>query len=151
MVSPDHETRIEAHRLFSVVLVPSSFCPCPSTSAKKGGIQRTLSRTVSVFSVSAALFDKLRKKEHPSQESMDGKENILNDENEQMNNQSMLTRLKSSYSRAYSSKRLQLSEIDEGKGMGNVERELVCFTFWHAKFPLNDKFIKKKRFFLHNL
>ncbi|XP_031113809.1 uncharacterized protein LOC116017371 [Ipomoea triloba] len=126
MVSPDHETRIEAHRLFSVVLVPSSFCPCPSTSAKKGGIQRTLSRTVSVFSVSAALFDKLSKKKHPSQEIMDGKENILNDENEQMNNQSMLTRLKSSYSRAYSSKRLQLSEIDEGKGMGNVEREPDC-------------------------
>ncbi|XP_019188638.1 PREDICTED: uncharacterized protein LOC109182864 [Ipomoea nil] len=126
MVSTDYETRIEAHRLFSVVLVPSSFCPCPSTSAKKGDIQRTLSRAVSVFSVSAALFHKLSKMEHPSQEIMDGKENIFNDENEQMNNQSMLTRLKSSYSRAYSSKRLQLSEIDEGKGMGNVERELDC-------------------------
>lgn len=61
MVHPDHETQIGAHRIFSVVLVPSSVSPCPSFESKKGSdLSRTLSRTVSVFSSSAALFQKLK-------------------------------------------------------------------------------------------
>ena len=59
MVHPDHETRVGAHRVFSVVLVPSSVCPRPDS--KEQDFRRTLSRTVSVFSSSAALFDKLRR------------------------------------------------------------------------------------------
>ncbi|XP_012575047.1 protein SEMI-ROLLED LEAF 2-like isoform X2 [Cicer arietinum] len=63
MVHPDHETRVGAHRIFSVVLVPTSVFPrsCLSVSDPKAqGIPRTLSRAVSVFSSSAALFEKLR-------------------------------------------------------------------------------------------
>ncbi|XP_006648302.1 protein SEMI-ROLLED LEAF 2-like [Oryza brachyantha] len=65
MVHPDHETRVAAHRIFSVVLVPSSVSPfSKSTSPNQlmsHDIKRTLSRAVSVFSSSAALFDKLRR------------------------------------------------------------------------------------------
>ncbi|KAK1614762.1 hypothetical protein QYE76_020279 [Lolium multiflorum] len=65
MVHPDHETRVSAHRIFSVVLVPSSVSPFPHSETpdqlRKQEIQRTLSRAVSVFSSSAALFDKLRR------------------------------------------------------------------------------------------
>ncbi|CAL5060333.1 unnamed protein product [Urochloa decumbens] len=64
MVHPDHETRVAAHRIFSVVIVPSSVSPFPNLKSpdqhRKHDIQRTLSRAVSVFSSSAALFDKLR-------------------------------------------------------------------------------------------
>ncbi|CAO2044524.1 unnamed protein product [Urochloa humidicola] len=64
MVHPDHETRVAAHRIFSVVIVPSSVSPFPKLKSpdqhRKHEIQRTLSRAVSVFSSSAALFDKLR-------------------------------------------------------------------------------------------
>ncbi|THU49000.1 hypothetical protein C4D60_Mb06t04950 [Musa balbisiana] len=64
MVHPDHETRVGAHRVFSVVLVPSSVCPQPCSVTpellKNFDLQRTLSRTVSAFSSSAALFEKLR-------------------------------------------------------------------------------------------
>ncbi|OEL30213.1 hypothetical protein BAE44_0008765 [Dichanthelium oligosanthes] len=64
MVHPDHETRVAAHRIFSVVIVPSSVSPCPNLKSldqlRKHEVQRTLSRAVSVFSSSAALFDKLR-------------------------------------------------------------------------------------------
>ena len=64
MVHPDHEVQLGAHRIYSVVLVPSSVAPRPSTinpESKKGLDFRTLSRTFSVFSSSAALFEKLRK------------------------------------------------------------------------------------------
>ncbi|KAG2395138.1 Mitogen-activated protein [Vigna angularis] len=66
MVHADHETRVGAHRVFSVVLVPSSVCPQPSqefASVKSADIQRMLSRNVSVFSSSAALFEKLERKQ----------------------------------------------------------------------------------------
>ncbi|CAN0899301.1 Protein SEMI-ROLLED LEAF 2 [Linum grandiflorum] len=65
MVHPDHETRVGAHRIFSVVLVPSSFCPRPNSTCldwkTQVEIERQLSRTVSVFSSSAALFEKIKK------------------------------------------------------------------------------------------
>ncbi|KAJ1277866.1 hypothetical protein BS78_04G036000 [Paspalum vaginatum] len=65
MAHPDHETRVAAHRIFSVVLVPSSVSPFPNLRSpdqrRKHDVQRTLSRAVSVFSSSAALFDKLRR------------------------------------------------------------------------------------------
>uniref|UniRef100_K3Y2L6 ARM repeat superfamily protein n=1 Tax=Setaria italica TaxID=4555 RepID=K3Y2L6_SETIT len=65
MIHPDHEARIAAHRIFAIVLVPSSVSPSiqasPSGQAKKHDMQRTLSRAVSVFSSSAAIFEKLKK------------------------------------------------------------------------------------------
>ncbi|KAL1324748.1 hypothetical protein AAHE18_13G113100 [Arachis hypogaea] len=65
MVHLDQETRVGAHRIFSVVLVPSSVCPQPQHSAD---IQRVLSRNTSVFSSSAALFEKLERKPATIQE-----------------------------------------------------------------------------------
>ncbi|KAF0931195.1 hypothetical protein E2562_002544 [Oryza meyeriana var. granulata] len=63
MVYPDCETHLGAHRIFSVVLVPSSVSPCSfsgSSQRSKIDLKRTLSRTTSVFSSSAALFGKLK-------------------------------------------------------------------------------------------
>ncbi|XP_030515184.2 protein SEMI-ROLLED LEAF 2 [Rhodamnia argentea] len=106
MVHPDHETRVAAHRIFSVVLVPSSVCPCPSSliseSQKGPDLPRTLSRTVSVFSSSAALFEKLRNEKILSRDHapQDDKENSEGDTRN--NNIGMLSRLRSTYSRAYS-------------------------------------------------
>ncbi|THG22897.1 hypothetical protein TEA_026944 [Camellia sinensis var. sinensis] len=114
MVCLDYETRLGAHRVFSVVLVPSSVCPRRSSttsSAKAADIQRTLSRTASVFSSSAALFEKMKKEQSSPQENLcrESKDKIVDGEDEKINNQSMLNRLKSSYSRAYSMKRNSLS------------------------------------------
>ncbi|KAI8545849.1 hypothetical protein RHMOL_Rhmol07G0069700 [Rhododendron molle] len=115
MVCPDYETRVGAHRVFSVVLVPSSVCPLPSSttpsSAKPTDIQRTLSRTASVFSSSAALFDKIRKDQMSSQQddiSQAREDKPVDDESGTIDNQSMLNRLKSTYSRVYSVKRQEL-------------------------------------------
>ncbi|KAL0339653.1 UNVERIFIED_CONTAM: protein SEMI-ROLLED LEAF 2 [Sesamum radiatum] len=70
MLHPDHETRIGAHQIFSVVLVPSSVSPYIAStvfdSNKNAGVPRTLSRSVSVFSSSAALFDKLKNQRNNS-------------------------------------------------------------------------------------
>ncbi|GMI65728.1 EFR3 OF PLANT 2 [Hibiscus trionum] len=107
MVHPDHEIRIGAHRIFSVVLVPSSVCPQPSSVTgvpnKASGIPRTLSRTVSVFSSSAALFEKLRKEKSFSMENayLENKENVASKEQLENSRNGILIRLTSSYSRAY--------------------------------------------------
>lgn len=91
MVCSDHETRVGAHRIFSIVLVPSSVCPrtspAGSSHANTNEIRRTLSRTVSVFSSSAALYEKLRQ------------ETSHEHEEPKVNNDTILSRLKSSYSR----------------------------------------------------
>lgn len=98
MVHRDHETRIVAHRIFSVVLVPSSVAPRQSSASPMSGkaahIPRSLSRTVSVFSSSAALFEKLRKERSGS------KENLSFEGGN--NNGGVLDRVKSSYNRAAS-------------------------------------------------
>lgn len=118
MVHPDHETRIGAHRIFSVVLVPSSVSPCPSASSlvsKKGSdLSRTLSRTVSVFSSSAALFQKLKSVKTSTRENacQDNKEDgVL--ECGQISH-GMVDRLRSSSSQAHSMKNLSpLSTTNE--------------------------------------
>lgn len=158
MVHADHETRVGAHRIFSVVLVPSSVCPQPSSSipplTKATDIQRMLSRNVSVFSSSAALFEKLERKEHSLEEDShpDGKTNdnsILNrlkstysrtsssrrtamttgesldNRNSKINNSSMMNRLKSSYSRATSVKRPQPTVIGEENATNTSNKQLV--------------------------
>ncbi|XWS43144.1 hypothetical protein CRYUN_Cryun16bG0077300 [Craigia yunnanensis] len=100
IVHPDHETRIEAHRIFSVVLVPASVCPQPSpvtpVTNKASGIPRTLSRAVSVFSSSAALFEKLRKEKSFSRENacLENKENVASEGELENSNNEILNRLK---------------------------------------------------------
>ncbi|CAL1353258.1 unnamed protein product [Linum trigynum] len=72
MVHPDYETRVGAHRIFSVVLVPSAVFPRPVSTGldlkRQAEVERTLSRTVSVFSSSAALFEKLKREKASSRE-----------------------------------------------------------------------------------
>lgn len=100
MVHPDHETRVGAHRIFSVVLVPSSVSPqkvSEETHLRKAtDFSRALSRTVSVFSSSAALFGKLRDQRSPSMEKV-----TLGME-EKGSNSGLLDRIKSTYSGAHS-------------------------------------------------
>ncbi|KAE8692574.1 cation/H(+) antiporter 28-like [Hibiscus syriacus] len=173
MVCGDHETRVGAHRIFSVVLVPSSICPCPHTatpsSKKASNLQKTLSRTVSVFSSSAALFqklgtedieisgdnkvgntngfsmqDRLTSKKQPSTINENG---TVGADSEKLHSPSMLNRLKSSYSRAYSIKMNQPSTIEDEKSTNSSVEDLVmpshsCLSISHAQlffsFPLSD-------------
>lgn len=81
MIHPDHEARIAAHRIFAIVLVPSSVSPLIQASAtsqaRTRDMQRTLSRAVSVFSSSAAIFDKLKKDKHPDNSQGESKSTSL--------------------------------------------------------------------------
>ncbi|KAL6569925.1 hypothetical protein OROMI_014439 [Orobanche minor] len=105
MVTPDHETRLGAHRIFSVTLVPSSVCPYPASSTQNcADLERTLSRSASAFSSSAALFEKLRKEHCSSRKIVDQADEVLNGTEGMSKDQSLLTRLTSSYSRKATSK-----------------------------------------------
>ncbi|XP_010523668.1 PREDICTED: uncharacterized protein LOC104801976 isoform X2 [Tarenaya hassleriana] len=113
MVCTDHESRMGAHRIFSIVLVPSSVCPnSVPKSRRPADIQRTLSRTVSVFSSSAALFRKLKVESDKSTE-----------DTAKVNRVSTLNRSKSKFTRGYSIKEHQASEYfdddDEPKNNSN--------------------------------
>ncbi|KAJ0037491.1 hypothetical protein Pint_23978 [Pistacia integerrima] len=56
----DHETRIGAHSIFSVVLIPSSISPSPSaTSRKAADVRRTPLRTISPLWLSSQQIDLL--------------------------------------------------------------------------------------------
>ncbi|KAG6769203.1 hypothetical protein POTOM_024820 [Populus tomentosa] len=126
MVHPDHETRVGAHRIFSVVLVPSSVSPRPSStnpgSNKGSDLSRTLSRTVSVFSSSAALFDKLRRDKTSTRENVcqDNKNNAL--EVEQINN-GILARLTSSTSRVHSMKNSYVPSTSDENPVNILNKE----------------------------
>ena len=65
MMHPDLETRVRAHRTFTVVLVASSVTARPGSrspeSPRVHGLKRTLSRNASVLSSASAFFEKLRK------------------------------------------------------------------------------------------
>lgn len=118
MVCSDYETRLGAHRIFSIVLVPSSVCPLSSsatTSTQNPDVQRTLSRTVSVFSSSAALFGKLGNDRSSTQGTQFkpsvGK--IAEDENASSSGNSVLNRLKSTYSRVSSKRYSAPPSVDE--------------------------------------
>ncbi|XP_030495163.2 protein SEMI-ROLLED LEAF 2 isoform X1 [Cannabis sativa] len=120
MVHPDHETRVGAHRIFSVVLVPSSVFPrsLPSSvsdSKKASDFPRTLSRTVSVFSSSAALFEKLRKEKFLSQD------NVVEETKDISTG--TLDRLKSSYLSSYSMRNLQDSIVTEENSTNSSTKE----------------------------
>lgn len=122
MVSSDHETRLGAHRIFSVVLVPSSVCP-----QSHADLERTLSRSASAFSSSAALFEKLRKENMSPLNIVDQADDTLQS-TEEKPKESLLTRL-TSYSRKPTFKRPSLPPI-----LDNVEKELVtsCKTIFYA-------------------
>jgi len=139
MVHPDHETRVGAHRIFSVVLVPSSVSPCPSSNNKGSDLSRTLSRTVSVFSSSAALFDKQRRDKTSTRENVfqDSKNNAH--EGEQISN-GMLARLKSSTSRVYSLKNPLVPSTSDENPVNNLNNETVSsgnVNFLSSKFLLS--------------
>lgn len=131
MVHPDYETRVGAHRIFSVVLVPTSVFPrsCLSVSDPKG-IPRTLSRAVSVFSSSAALFQKLRHERQFSSESISQNNNDSVADGELPVNGSggFLNRLKSTHSQMYCvNSTLQPTAGDEVT-TSNANRELVSLA-----------------------
>jgi hypothetical protein len=130
MVHPDHKTRIGAHRIFSVVLVPTSVCPRPSsttTDLKKGmGLPRSLSRTASVFSSSAALFEKLKKDKFSSMLTSDHSQNGMPEEERGSSTGEILDRLKSSYRQAYSTWNQPLtSVVDNSVDLLNSELDVV--------------------------
>ncbi|KAL4587503.1 hypothetical protein LXL04_000374 [Taraxacum kok-saghyz] len=113
MVHQDYETRVGAHRIFSVVLVPSSVCPrstppVQSTTVNdpKSAVPRSLSRTVSVFSSSAALFGKM-KKDGPlmsTSKNVSQRNQVGKFSEQKSNNAAALNGVKPSYSRVYSMK-----------------------------------------------
>ncbi|XP_042000388.1 protein SEMI-ROLLED LEAF 2-like [Salvia splendens] len=112
MLHPDHQTRVGAHQVFAVVLVPSSVCPQPSSDSSMVDLSRSLSRTVSVFSSSAALFQKLRNQMTPSRENyteLNGSEQG-----------GVMDRIKSTYSRVYS---LRSSPAQDGDNGNNSTKE----------------------------
>lgn len=125
MVHHDHETRVAAHRIFSVVLVPSSVCPHPTaltSQLKKGSdLPRTLSRTVSVFSSSSALLDKLKSTENAS--SQEHKPNP--DGNTK--NVGIMSRLKSNYSRVYSMKNPPAPPAKDADIVDKLTKKIVRF------------------------
>ncbi|XP_061340367.1 protein SEMI-ROLLED LEAF 2 [Gastrolobium bilobum] len=107
MVHPDHETRVVAHRIFSIILVPNSVYPRPCLSvshSKAVDVPRSLSRAVSVFSSSAALFEKLRLERRSSSEKLSqyNKEDVAGEIEPANSNGGILNRLKSTHSRVSS-------------------------------------------------
>lgn len=95
MIHPDHEARIAAHRIFAIVLVPSSVSPSiqasPTGQAKKHDMQRTLSRAVSVFSSSAAIFEKLKKDKYSDNSQGESKDSNIGEGTGQHKNQILPT------------------------------------------------------------
>lgn len=151
MVHPDHETRVGAHRVFSVVLVPSSVCPRPRTAnhdaPKEYDFRRTLSRTVSVFSSSAALFDKLRRDKPPLRENIcqesGNRAIILDDGLMKCNNDAAPIGRQPSQSRIHSMRNANLSFSDE-KSPSISYKDMVCRTELYEKpsyfFRFHGKF-----------
>lgn len=156
MVCADHESRMGAHRIFSVVLVPSSVCPSSVPKSRRpADMQRTLSRTVSVFSSSAALFRKLKLESDNAVDDTAKIERVstlnrskskfsrgysikehqstesFDDEEPKQNTSSVLSRLKSSYSRTQSVKRNPSSTVSDQNSSGSSSEKPVCFTFGH--------------------
>ncbi|KAK4411064.1 protein SEMI-ROLLED LEAF 2 [Sesamum angolense] len=91
-------------------------CQCSTTAADLG---RTLSRSASAFSSSAAIFEKLRKEHGSLPKIVDQADETLTDTEGNSKDQSLLTRLKSSYSRKATIKRHSLPPA-----LGNMENEL---------------------------
>ncbi|XP_026427027.1 uncharacterized protein LOC113323013 isoform X3 [Papaver somniferum] len=116
MVHVDHQTRVEAHRIFSVVLVPSSICPKPSSTAAPDYFdhRRTLSRIVSVFSSSAALFEKLRKVKCETSSAL-----TTEDVQQNSNGEQLVSSSQAPDSRVYSRNVSRLASSKDGKSSGS--------------------------------
>ncbi|KAK8967044.1 hypothetical protein KSP40_PGU008773 [Platanthera guangdongensis] len=134
MVHPDRETHVGAHRIFSVVLVPSSVSPISTASElpKAYEIRRTLSRTVSVFSSSAALFEKLRREMRSFTEhgSLDDLEKINCSHNEQQigNGSTKPYNLRSIPNHNHSMSDISLSSIEEQNSLNNADRAMESMS-----------------------
>ncbi|XP_075490149.1 protein SEMI-ROLLED LEAF 2-like isoform X2 [Primulina tabacum] len=117
MVHPDIETRVGAHQIFSVVLVPSSVCPhlesTVSESKKNIDFPRTLSKTVSVFSSSAVLFEKLRNKRISRENLNEINKKSFGDGEHRNSTNGVFNKIKSTYSsRGYSLRGSSMPDID---------------------------------------
>ncbi|KAF3553990.1 hypothetical protein F2Q69_00010468 [Brassica cretica] len=132
------QNKIDAHRIFSVKLVPTSVCPHPSstiTDLKKGmGLSRSLSRTASVFSsstalfeklTSTALFEKLRKENISSVPTSDQRQIKMLEEESGISSGEILDRLTSSYSQAYRSWNLPVTSVADNSVLLNSELDAV--------------------------
>lgn len=132
MAHPDRETHIGAHRIFSVVLVPSSVSPYSGMpdSARSVDLQRTLTRTVSVFSSSAALFGKMRRDllSIKDKSSSGGScERLPFAEEWQLigrNESKVYSRLQSS--NPSQSRRFIIKDASDSGSLGSSNREMVC-------------------------
>lgn len=132
MVYPDDETRVVAHRIFSVVLVPTSVAPHPCSTTrdqvKSNDLKRTLSRTVSVFSSSAALLKKLRREKSIFREIIyhDSTDKIKDNGHEKSNNDAGLYSLQSC--RLQSLKISSLPSTTDGTSVSNFSEVRVCIN-----------------------
>ncbi|XP_057856005.2 protein SEMI-ROLLED LEAF 2 [Cryptomeria japonica] len=70
MMHPDVETRVTAHRIFAVLLVPTLV----SQSGSQHDSKRTFSKPASAFASATALFEKLRKEKVGLQDEKNGSE-----------------------------------------------------------------------------
>lgn len=153
MVHPDRETHVGAHRIFSVVLVPSSVCPRPCAATpdpSANDLRRTLSRTVSVFSSSAALFGKLKRDMYSLRGSIDAMSDTDNAQ-QISSNDLTLYKLKPSQSLILSLKDVSLPSIDEPNPLSNSCKDMVyASSVWLGVQSDNISIISKFVFMLHN-
>jgi protein EFR3 len=161
MVHPDHETRVGAHRIFSVVLVPSSVSPFPNLKSldqcRKHDVQRTLSRVVSVFSSSAALFDKLRRdrnsfREYLHEGSMNRILHGIDDEIATPNDLPGSQSLRQSLRLSSVSHKHSYTSLKEGQSpLTELINEMVCSTMNNLFVPLHRKKSNMLSLVLRNL
>jgi hypothetical protein len=125
MVHPDHETRVVAHRIFSVILVPTASEP------KASGVPRTLSRAVSFFTSSASLFEKLKleKRSASVRLSQYNKENVVGEVEPANSNVGIINRLKSSHSRVSSVNNPPLTNKTDGITANGDNQNSVSLAF----------------------
>ena len=123
-----------AHRIFSVVLVPSSVCPRPCASTQDpnaNDLRRTLSRTVTVFSSSAALFGKLKREMY----SLRASQERIDDGQQISSNDVKRYKLKPSESRILSLKDVSFPSNDEQSSLSNSCTDTVyasAFSFQYS-------------------
>ncbi|XLU49918.1 hypothetical protein S245_044732, partial [Arachis hypogaea] len=125
MVHQDHETQATAHRVFLFPLGAGMLA-----SNKASDVPRTLSRAVSVFSSSAAMFEKLKSDKHSSNENLSqyNKENNAGETEPTNGVGEFLNKLKSTNNHVHhgngSGSGSQLATVDENStddDNGNLE------------------------------
>ncbi|KAI7994458.1 hypothetical protein LOK49_LG11G01229 [Camellia lanceoleosa] len=115
---------------FSVVLVPSSVFPQASSASPESksatNLARTLSRTISVFSSSAILFGKMGNERSFAKRNvnLDNKEKLVIEGQQTNNNNWMLNRIKSTYSRVYHIKSVSVLPTIDENSVNNLNKDL---------------------------